>query len=131
MPLSEHEQHLLNEIERALYAEDPKFASNVRGIRLRRAPRRRRLQGISLLLVGIAILVTGMLIPVRPLGVPVVSLLGFVLMFFGALMALTSLRHQPTAAEEGGGNSGEGSAPRRSSFTQRMEDRLRKRFEQG
>jgi len=130
MPLSEHEQQMLNEIERALYAEDPKFASNVRGIRLRRPPRRRRLQGISLLLVGIAILVTGMLIPVRPFGIPVVSFLGFVLMFFGALMALTSLR-QPAAAEGSGSDSGEGSAPRRSSFTRRMEDRLRKRFEQG
>ena len=31
MALSEHEQRLLEQIERALYAEDPKFASTVRG----------------------------------------------------------------------------------------------------
>ncbi|HUR75982.1 MAG TPA: DUF3040 domain-containing protein, partial [Sporichthya sp.] len=27
MPLSEHEQRLLEQMERALYAEDPKFVS--------------------------------------------------------------------------------------------------------
>lgn len=30
MPLSEHEQRMLQEMERALYAEDPRFASNLR-----------------------------------------------------------------------------------------------------
>lgn len=35
MPLSEHEQRMLDQIESALYAEDPKFASNVRGGRMR------------------------------------------------------------------------------------------------
>jgi hypothetical protein len=37
MPLSEHEQRMLDQIERALYAEDPKFASSVRASRMRRA----------------------------------------------------------------------------------------------
>ena len=35
MPLSDHEQRLLEQIERALYAEDPKFASTVRTTDLR------------------------------------------------------------------------------------------------
>ena len=35
MPLSEHEQRLLEQMERALYAEDPKFASALRGHVLR------------------------------------------------------------------------------------------------
>ncbi|NUS03079.1 MAG: DUF3040 domain-containing protein, partial [Nonomuraea sp.] len=30
MPLSEHEQRLLDQIEQALYAEDPKWANTVR-----------------------------------------------------------------------------------------------------
>ena len=40
MPLSDHEQRLLDQIEQALYAEDPKFASAVRSARnaLPRAP---------------------------------------------------------------------------------------------
>ena len=29
MPLSDHEQRMLDQIESALYAEDPKFASSV------------------------------------------------------------------------------------------------------
>ena len=35
VPLSEHEQRMLEQIENALYAEDPKFASNVRSRRYR------------------------------------------------------------------------------------------------
>ena len=57
MPLSEHEQRLLEQIERALYAEDPKFASTVRGGKLRRPSRRRRVQGIVLFVLGIVMLV--------------------------------------------------------------------------
>ena len=43
MPLSEHEQRMLDQIESALYAEDPKFASSVRGGTLRTPSMRRRL----------------------------------------------------------------------------------------
>ncbi|MCU1592022.1 MAG: hypothetical protein JWP11_3278, partial [Frankiales bacterium] len=35
MPLSEHEQRLLDHIERALYQDDPKLASTVRSTDLR------------------------------------------------------------------------------------------------
>lgn len=131
MPLSEHEQRLLDQIERALYAEDPKFASTVRGARLRKPSRRRKLQGIVLLLVGAALLVTGVMLP-KLGGVPVVSLLGFLIMFGGALLAWTSFRRGDKAAAEGEGetSAGGGSAPSRSNFSQRMEDRFRKRFDE-
>ena len=59
MPLSEHEQRLLDQIERALYAEDPKFVSTVRGGRLRKPTRRRRLQGIAVFALGLVLLVLG------------------------------------------------------------------------
>ena len=36
MPLSEHEQRMLDEIERALYEDDPKFATSVDVSRIRR-----------------------------------------------------------------------------------------------
>jgi peptidoglycan/LPS O-acetylase OafA/YrhL len=132
MPLSEHEQRLLDQIERALYAEDPKFASTVRGARLRRPSRRRRLQGIALFVLGVALLVLGVILPLKPGGVPVVSLLGFLVMFFGALLTLSALRHGSGEGEEGDGETGGGGAQkaRRSSFSQRMEDRFRKRFEE-
>ncbi|MGH3772637.1 MAG: DUF3040 domain-containing protein, partial [Pseudonocardiaceae bacterium] len=65
MPLSEHEQRLLDQIERALYAEDPKFASNVRGARMRSRPHRRRIQGTVLFALGLVLLVVGVVLPLR------------------------------------------------------------------
>lgn len=126
MPLSEHEQRLLEQIERALYAEDPKFASTVRGARLHPS-RRRRLQGIVLFLVGIALLICGMLIPLRLLAIPVVSVLGFLMMFGGAALTWAAMRRDD-AAGDGQQSQGDGK-PQRSNFTQRMEERFRKRFD--
>ncbi|MFD9738823.1 DUF3040 domain-containing protein [Umezawaea sp. NPDC059074] len=127
MPLSEHEQRLLDQIERALYAEDPKFASTVRGAKLRKPSRRRRFQGIALFAVGVALLVTGVMLP-KLAGIPVVSVVGFLLMFFGVLLTLTTLRRGDQGAEE---PDQEGSRPSRSrsSFSQKMEERFRRRFE--
>ncbi len=59
MPLSDHEQRMLDQIESALYAEDPKFASSVRGGTLRAPSTRRRLQGAALFVIGLAMLVVG------------------------------------------------------------------------
>ncbi|MEU4803322.1 DUF3040 domain-containing protein [Actinosynnema sp. NPDC023587] len=125
MPLSEHEQRLLDQIERALYAEDPKFASTVRGAKLRKPSRRRRIQGIALFAVGVALLVTGVMLP-KLAGIPVVSVVGFLLMFFGVLLTVTTLRRGDQVAEE---PSEEGSRPSRSSFSQKMEERFRRRLE--
>jgi VIT1/CCC1 family predicted Fe2+/Mn2+ transporter len=129
MPLSEHEQRLLDQIERALYAEDPKFASTVRGAKLRRPSRRRRFQGIALFAVGVAALVIGVVFSQLALaGIPVVSVVGFLFMFFGVLVTLTTLRRGDQAAEE---VDEEGNRPgrSRSSFSQKMEERFRRRFE--
>ena len=130
MPLSEHEQRLLDQIERALYAEDPKFASTVRGAKLRRPSKRRRVQGIVLFVVGVAALVAGVsfLSKLAIVGIPVVSVFGFVLMFFGVLITLTTLRRGDQVAE---GTQEDGKPTRsRSSFSERMEERFRKRFDE-
>lgn len=126
MPLSEHEQRLLEQIERALYAEDPKFASTVRGVRLRRPSRRRRLQGAALFVLGVALLVLGVMVPLKLASIPVVSVFGFLMMFLGALLTLTSLRR---GGESSGGEGSEDAQRRRSSFAQRMEERFRRRFD--
>ena len=129
MPLSEHEQRLLDQIERALYAEDPKFASNVRGARMRSLSHRRRIQGITLFLLGLLLLVAGVVLPFRPIGIPVISVLGFLVMFAGAVVAIFSRR----AAGDGrrGGSAGPPSAGQsRSTLAQRMEQRFRRRFEE-
>ncbi|MBB5155697.1 DUF3040 domain-containing protein [Saccharopolyspora phatthalungensis] len=139
MPLSEHEQRQLEQIERALYAEDPKFASTVRGGRLHRPSRRRRLQGIAVFVLGLALLVIGAVIPaLRPADIPVLSVVGFLVMFGGAVIVLSALRGAGDDIESGSENGGGGRPKRgapnrsagRSSFAQRMEERFRKRFEQ-
>ncbi|RRO16099.1 DUF3040 domain-containing protein [Saccharopolyspora rhizosphaerae] len=138
MPLSEHEQRQLEQIERALYAEDPKFASTVRGGRLQRPSRRRRLQGIAVFVLGLALLVIGAVIPaLRPAEIPVLSVVGFLVMFGGAVIVLAALRgggDDDQAADDGGGGEkpkrGSNRPAARGSLAQRMEERFRKRFEQ-
>ena len=59
MPLSEHEQRLLEQIERALVDDDPKFASTVRTGDRRLKARRTMQLGALLIVVGLALLVGG------------------------------------------------------------------------
>ena len=93
MPLSDHEQRMLDQIESALYAEDPKFASSVRGGGLRAPTARRRLQGAALFLLGLAMLVSGVAFKATMIGTfPVLSVLGFVVMFGGVVYAVTGPR---------------------------------------
>ena len=56
MPLSEHEQRLLEQMERALHAEDPKLASTLQGSRLRRHLRQRLAAAAVGVLVGAGLL---------------------------------------------------------------------------
>jgi hypothetical protein len=132
MPLSEHEQRLLEQIERALYAEDPKFASTVRGGKLRRPSRRRRVQGVVLFVLGIVMLVLGVVFQGTWLaGVPVISIVGFLAMLGGAILALTGAGKKAAATNaEGEAAPGAGTEKERSRFTSRMEERFRRRFEQ-
>ena len=133
MPLSEHEQRMLDQIESALYAEDPKFASSVRGGNLRAPSTRRRLQGVGLFLLGLAMLVAGVAIKATMIGgFPVLSVLGFMVMFAGVVFGITG---PPAAgARERGAAPG---VPRQrrgksagGSFSSRMEDRFRRRFDE-
>ncbi|AKU19021.1 hypothetical protein VV02_16800 [Luteipulveratus mongoliensis] len=59
MPLSEHEQHLLDQMEQALYDEDPKFASHMVGDPSRQRTRRRMIIGGLVLVVGLGLVVLG------------------------------------------------------------------------
>src|SRR5690554_4883877 len=86
MPLSEHEQRLLEEMERSLYNNDADFVSTVspRGAR----PNYRRIAlGALIALVGIIAIVTGIMIKQ-----PLVGMVGFIVILGGALLALSSPR---------------------------------------
>ncbi|MGQ4600488.1 DUF3040 domain-containing protein [Nocardia sp. R6R-6] len=138
MPLSEHEQRMLEQIESALYAEDPKFASSVRGGRLRSTSSRRRLQAAALFVLGLFLLVAGIAAPVKPGGFPIISLIGFIVMFGAGVLLLLGTakavgkndRSGGGDASSGGGSGGRGRQRKSGRFSERMEDRFRRRFEQ-
>lgn len=135
MPLSDHEQRMLDQIESALYAEDPKFASSVRGGGLRAPTARRRLQGTALFVIGLGMLVSGVAFKATMVGsFPVLSVFGFVVMFGGVVFAITG-RRLTARPEHPGAASGGPPRQRRAkggggSFTSRMEDRFRRRFDE-
>ncbi|MFC9440675.1 DUF3040 domain-containing protein [Nocardia sp. NPDC057030] len=141
MPLSEHEQRMLEQIESALYAEDPKFASSVRGGRLRSTSSRRRLQAAALFVLGLFLLVAGIAAPVKPGGFPIISLVGFIVMFAAGVLLLVGTSKgmakgdraggDATPGGPSGGTAGQRGRQRKSGgFSERMEDRFRRRFEQ-
>ncbi|MER5971064.1 DUF3040 domain-containing protein [Streptomyces sp. NPDC002055] len=134
MPLSEHEQRMLEQMERALYAEDPKFATALEGSGLRTYTRRRVYQAVAGFLVGIALLMAGMV--AQQIWVSVV---GFLVMLGCAVLAVTGWRKAPKPGEQGAaaGGQGGGAAQRRQtrqrrSVMNRIEQRWqRRRDEQG
>ncbi len=151
MPLSEHEQQLLDQMERALYAEDPRFASQMKGAR-GSTNRRRVIIGVSVAVAGLALVLAGVTTELIALGV-----VGFVVMVAGVAWAATpsrSHRGEPSdavnpAAVPGTHGPARGAAGLRSvkptgknrgvqpkskgtgSFMQRMEQRWEKRRDEG
>ncbi|WP_340538687.1 DUF3040 domain-containing protein [Nocardioides sp. GXZ039] len=146
MPLSEEELRLLEQMERALVEEDPKFASTLRGTALRHSVRRRAIAAGLVFAVGVALLFVGVLTEWY------VGILGFVLMLGAAVVGLGAIRGRHAAADprgisqhpsgltsiDGGRRFGRGSRPRgrsgsssRGSFMERMDARWRRRREGG
>ena len=95
MPLSEHEQRLLDEMERSLYQNDADFVAKVGGAR-GRPTYRAVVLGILLAVVGIGVLLTGVFTQIVLVGI-----LGFVLMLAGVLVAITPGRRKRAAGVEG------------------------------
>jgi hypothetical protein len=139
VPLSEEELRLLEQMERALVEEDPKFASTLRGTTLRSSARRRAIAAGVCFVLGVVVLMTGAVSELYP-----VAIAGFVIMLVSATIAVTALRGRragteptnpaPGATSHGftliqGGGSGRTRRPRRNheSFLDRMEERWRKR----
>ncbi len=126
MPLSEHEQRLLDEIEQALYAEDPKFASSVRSVRTRRRVRTSMLLCVVGVLAGLGLVLVGLLANVVAL-----SVVGFVLLVGAVGYATQSLRHRDNVESVPGvAPNSAARVGRSSSLRARMEDRMRRRFDE-
>lgn len=139
MPLSEEELRLLEQMERALSAEDPKFASTLRGHSLRRAAQRRVILAGVGFLAGVGVLMAGVITSLWPLGV-----VGFLIMLGAATVGVTALRGRPlagrgrSASPRGprsshgftvfeGGRARRGSTRSSGTFMQKVEARWRRR----
>lgn len=133
MPLSEHEQRMLDEIESALYAEDPKFVSAVaKQSSVRHGGVRHKVQAGLVILVGLVLLVAGLFLP----GIgdfKIVSLIGFLVMFGGALLLIFggSKTPGPKSATAGSTGRASGKSSGKRKFSSRMQDRYNQRFDQG
>ncbi len=120
MALSQEEQRLLDQMEAALAAEDPRLASTLRGTTQRKLHRRQAaLAGFGFVL-GIAALVVGIQFH------PAVSVAGFVIMLASAILAVSAWKHvsedsveetpEPRSAQTG------------TQFMDRLEERWRRRM---
>ena len=87
MPLSEHEQRQLEQIEQALRAGDPRFADAVAAAGPRVHYRRRVIAAAAGLVIGVGLLLAGVVINVIAIAVA-----GFVVMLACSLWAVTSYR---------------------------------------
>ena len=117
MPLSEHEQRILDDIEARLAAEDPKFArstsaSTPRGLAVRRIKRASLgfIAGFAIMIIG---LVAGLALQL--------GTVGFIVMLFALFVIARASRDiGPVSAR---------TKPAGSSWFGRAEERWRKRFE--
>ncbi len=144
MGLSEQEQRMLDEIESALYAEDPKFGSTMSG---RSggfdddAPRRGfNIQVVALLVLGLLMLIGGVAlnIAMENLWLISISVAGFLLMFGACVWALMPDSSSSKKGMSFSGASGAGSSSRTNKnqgqrkskpSSSRLEDRFRNRFD--
>lgn len=135
MPLSDEEQRLLQQMEQALAAEDPKFASALRGSTLRARLRRAVIASALGFVAGVVMLMYGV---IRPL--TAVSVIGFLVMLACAYVFVTSWRRggevtndeqaDPTDPKQRAGRA-PAQAPPHSSFMDRIEERWRRRRDEG
>ena len=130
MPLSEQEQKLLEQMEQALYADDPKFASNLRSPGTG-ATRKRAALGVLAVLAGMGLLVLGVAVG------PAIGVAGFTVMLIGAVLTYSAFTGSVNVSADGAEAEADPDieafrakapkAPKNSGLMDRMEDRWRKR----
>ncbi|MHB1876129.1 MAG: DUF3040 domain-containing protein [Streptosporangiaceae bacterium] len=134
MPLSEHEQRQLEQIEQALYAEHPRFARAVRAADPRVHYRRRVVYAAILFVIGVALLPVGVSTYIA------ISVAGFIIMLGSCYWAAISYRRMNGLAtgrmnakdgRDGRGRRGGRSRRGGPGLSDRLEERWRRRQEGG
>jgi DUF3040 family protein len=126
VPLSEEEQRLLEQMEEALAAEDPKFVSTIRGSSARTKHKRIAILATVGFVLGVVVLMAGAVTTLS-----LVAVGGFVIMLTCAYLAITHWRRigdpdLPSNVHPIGKTKGRQST-QSSGFMNRMEDRWRRR----
>lgn len=118
MPLSDEEARLLHQLEQSLAAEDPDFASTLRGSKLlAKSKRLAVLSGLGFL-VGLGVMFTGVVLPLTWLGV-----VGFVVMIAAAYLFVVVSRQRLVSPGPRTASASRSNA----SFVDRMEERWQRR----
>jgi hypothetical protein len=126
--LSDEEQRLLEQMEAALAAEDPKLVNTLRGTGVRRVHRRRAAVAGVGFFAGLALLIAGISITW------VLSVLGFIVMVAAAVTAIYSWQHVGNSADAGRDRAKTAQGSRSvdgQNFMDKMEERWRRRRDEG
>jgi hypothetical protein len=129
VPLSEHEQRQLEQIEQALYADHPRLARAMRSKDPKIHYRRRVVQAGIGFLAGVGLVAAGLVIKHDWL-----SIAGVVLMLASCLWAIRSYRKMTGmvighARPAGGRRPRRGARPQNTGMMDRIEERWRRRQE--
>jgi uncharacterized membrane protein YkgB len=95
MPLSDHEQQLLEQMERALATEDPKFASALRGSMAGKATPKS--VGIAILAVVVGV---GLMITAVSMAIPLLGVAGFIAIVVGLSFAFSNSKNESGQAAQ-------------------------------
>ena len=127
MPLSDHEQKMLEQMEHALAAEDPKFASQMQGSTLASVQRRRWVLGGIGVVAGLGLVLVGVNTTMW------VGAIGFAVMVASAVFAATPPRRAKLGVVRPDGTAGpapRGTAKRKAgqkSFMDKLDERWERR----
>ncbi len=116
MSLSDREQRMLEEMERQLYAEDPRFASN---LRKQSAPRSAK-SGLAALITLAGVVLIGVGVSMNQ---PLLGVAGFVAVLFGLYEIIMAAVHRTESPAQ------PASKKERRSLSKKAEERFRKRRE--
>ena len=128
MALSEHEEALLQQMEEALYAEDPHFASRIQKTKSRHPGRGRIVIGVVAGVAGLALVIFSAMSSLIWLGA-----IGFAVMVAGIAYAVSPSRAalksvpSPGTVTAGQPRSKGKPAVRHGTFMERLEERWEKR----
>lgn len=119
MPLSDHEQRILEEIERRLVAEDPKFAREVSAGGAQGAALRKVKRAVVSFVLGFGLLIAGLFYPGQLI---VFGIAAFAVMVASAALIASGIKQ--VSRERG-------ERTQQPGWLSRMEERWRKRYERG